>query len=179
MDEEQIQTLMLDALDRDLTPEESALLGDYLQQHPESAREWQAMLAVDTLFRLTPLVAPPPYLATRIVRRLPDTASRRWLTGGLFVGLLLVGIVPVLTLIWAVNQLGGVGSGLEPVTTSLTHLVQLVRVLLGALAATLDDIVTQQPIVLGWLALMLGIILTWGTVFRQIDQITQPVRLQR
>lgn len=175
MDEEKIQTLMLDALDRDLTAEESAMLGDYLRQHPDTAHEWQAMLAVDTLFRLTPLIAPPPYLAARIVRHLPNTAYRRWFTGSLFVGLLLVGIAPVLILVWALNQSGGLAAGLEPVATSLTQLAQLFRALLGAFVAMLEDVVVQQPVVLGWLALMLGVILTWGTVYRQISQSAQPV----
>lgn len=175
MEEERMMTLMLEALDGELTEAESAELGAYLQQDPALAQEWRAMLAVDTLFRLTPSLAPSHSLVNRTLARLPDPSANRWVVGTLFVTLLLLGLMPVIVFLWLSAQVGG-SSLLELSTNSASQLVVLVQALLRAALSVLADVVRAQPAVWGWLAVMLGIILSWRTLYRQLTgEAMQPV----
>lgn len=162
-----MMTLMMEALDGELTEMESAELGDYLQRDPAVAQEWRAMLAVDTLFRLTPSLTPPHSLVNRTLARLPDTGANRWVVGALFVMLLLLGLTPLVIFFWFSAQTGS--SSLPELSTgSANQLVMLLQTLLRAALSVLADVVREQPVVLGWLTVMLGIVLSWRTLYRQL-----------
>ncbi len=171
MDEERMLVLMMEALDGELSGADSAEFGAHLQGNPDLAQEWRAMLAVDTLFRLTPSLAPPANLAARTLARLPNTAHRRWLTGGLFVALFLLGLAPVVAFFWFSGQ-SGAGSLVEVVAASAGEAVTLIQALLRVAFAAWADMLREQPIALGWLAAMLGIIATWSTLYRQLTGAT-------
>ncbi len=134
MEEERMLVLMMEALDGELSGADSAEFGAHLQGNPDLAQEWRAMLAVDTLFRLTPSLAPPANLAARTLARLPNTAHRRWLTGGLFVTLFLLGLAPVVAFFWFSGQSGG-GSLVEVVAASAGQAGTLFQALLRAAVA--------------------------------------------
>lgn len=176
--EERIYMLMMDALDGELTPEQHVELEADLQAYPEMMREWQALQAIDTLFKQTPLLTPAADFAQRTIARLPNRRARIGVIGVVYVLLLLSGVLPLLLGIWAVNQLGVilsepmlVNSLLQTVSEGLTVLGLLLR----ASVSSVGEFVVQQPAILGWLLVMAGVVVVWGGVYRQL--VTQPTQI--
>lgn len=72
--EEYIFTLMMDALDGEISAPEQAELSTYLQTHPGLAEEWAMMQTIETLFQEAPALAPAPGFAQRTL----DQMDREW-----------------------------------------------------------------------------------------------------
>lgn len=73
--------MMMEALDGKSTAGEHAELQAHLRECADCAREWQALLAIDALFRQTPILMPAVDFAERTLARLPDARTRRLALG--------------------------------------------------------------------------------------------------
>ena len=72
---------------------------------------------------------------------------------------------------WAVSRLGPVLS--EPILVrgvlgSIDRLLQVIGTVLIALLNGAGEFVLQQPAIIGWLLVMIGIVSLWGGVFQQV-----------
>jgi anti-sigma factor RsiW len=178
MEHEHFFTMMMDALDGELAAGSHAELESHLRACPACMREWQAIVAIDTLFRQTPALSPAADFAQRTLARLPNRRVRLWAISLIYAFLLLSGILPILLVIWAVNNLGPVIS--EPaLVNSFIQLVDKALTVTGtvlrALWSGLGEFVQQQPTVLGWLLVMVGVVFLWNGVYRQL--LNNPNRL--
>ncbi|MBK8430510.1 MAG: hypothetical protein IPL28_04120 [Chloroflexi bacterium] len=164
---DEIYALMMDELDGELTPAEKYRLTTLLQQHPELAREWQAMQAVDKLFSHAPMVVPAPRMAfaSRTIARLPNLRARRWAMAAVYAFLLTSGVLPVI--LGALVVVGTVtisAVSFAEVWQIMTVLGQALRQILLAMGNQLG----QQPAILGIILVMLGSISLWTGVYRQL-----------
>ena len=93
--EERYYTMMMSALDDELPAAERDELMAHLHTCPECGREWRALLAIDLLFRQTPLLMPAVDFATRTLALLPNRRLRVRALGAVYGLLLLCGLVPL------------------------------------------------------------------------------------
>lgn len=179
MDHDEFYGLMMDALDGEILVDDQQLLEAHLQMCSSCQHEWQAMMAIDTLFRRAPLLDPAPDFSQRTLARLPDQRARLLAIGTIYVTLLLSGILPLLLL----------GGGLyllfpmlqEPaVVDGIMQLLGKSGQLLGAIGQALlngfSQLLIEQPSLMGWVLVMIGILFLWGGVYRQL--LTVPARQQ-
>ncbi|MEM7119446.1 MAG: anti-sigma factor [Chloroflexota bacterium] len=172
---ENIYALMMDALDDSLAEPDKQELEAHLHICSDCLREWHALVAVETLLRNTPALAPAADFTQRTLARLPNRRYRVWAISTIYVLLLLCGIVPMLLGVWAFFRLVPVLNQpalFEGIQQSIQTTMQLVGTVLGALFNGLGEIVTQQPATLGWLLVIVGVISLWGGVLREL--LTQP-----
>ncbi|MCA9972440.1 MAG: zf-HC2 domain-containing protein [Anaerolineales bacterium] len=163
--------MMMDALDGELPEESQLVLEVHLRACPECAREWRALLAIDTLFRQTPALSPAAGFTQRTLARLPDRRYRIWLIGAIYVALLVSGVLPLIVGVWAVSRYGTVVTQpamLTGLVESLRHLAQVAGAIVGALFTGIGEFAVQQPAVIGWLLVMVGIVSLWTGVYRQL-----------
>lgn len=175
MEHERYHLLMMDALDGELAAGQHTELESHLRACPECRQEWHAILAIDTLFRQTPMLSPAADFAHRTVARLPNRRARLWAISVIYVLLLLSGILPILLVVWAANTVVPMLS--EPSFVAgaqqmLAEAVRLVGVVAGALFKGLGELVVQQPAILGWLLVLAGIVFVWNGVYQQL--VSQP-----
>ena len=102
--EENAYSLMMEALDGELSATGWAELESHLRVRPELAQEWQALQAIDQLFRSTPALSPAADFTQRTLARLPNRRTRLWFVASLYVLLLVVGLIPVLFIGWLAAQ---------------------------------------------------------------------------
>ncbi len=171
MEHEEIFTLMMDALDGELLADEQFMLESHLRACPDCMQEWQAMSAIDALFRRSPMLSPAADFTQRTLARLPNRRLRLWLMGVVYVTLLMAGLLPVLlvvgTAVLLASSLGeptAPSSGLQLLVTGL----QLGGVLVGAVFTAVSRLVIEQPSIIGWLLVMVGIVFLWSGVYRQL-----------
>ena len=179
MEHEEFYMLMMDALDGELLADEQRLLESHLRACPDCMREWQAMSAIDALFRRSPMLSPAADFTQRTLARLPNRRLRLWLMGVVYVALLMAGLLPVLLVVGtAVLLASSVG---EPAALSsglawLVEGVQLGGVVVGAVFTAVFRQVVEQPSIIGWLLVMVGIVFLWSGVYRQM--LNTPARRQ-
>lgn len=179
MDHENAYMLMMDALDGELTDNRKENLEAHLRACPTCNREWQALLAVEMLFRQTPAVAPPADFAQRTLARLPNARMRVWTLSAVYALLLLGGTLPMLLGFWIYSQLGPTLS--EPslwltLWQSLNSMFQVVITVIGAGLRGAGEFVVQQPAVVGWLLVLVGLVSLWSGVLQQL--VLQPQQAQ-
>jgi anti-sigma factor RsiW len=175
MEHERYHLLMMDALDGELAAAQHTELESHLRACPECRQEWHAILAIDTLFRQTPMLSPAADFAQRTVARLPNRRARLWAISVIYVLLLLSGILPILLVVWAANTVVPMLREPSFVTAAQqmgAEAVRLVGVVAGALFKGLGELVIQQPAILGWLLVLAGIVFVWNGVYRQL--VSQP-----
>jgi hypothetical protein len=178
MDHEEIYLLMMDALDGELAQEGWETLEAHLHTCPPCAQEWYALQAVETLLRTTPALVPPINLVERTLGRLPRPAYRTWLVGATYSLLLLSGVLPLVGLVVLLVTVGGAFfdlSIMQTVLATMWETVSLLPVMLTALLNVLGAFIAQQPMVVGVLLMMVGLIMVWGGVYSQL--ITPTPRL--
>lgn len=176
---EEIATLMMEALDGELDQAGKIQMEAHLLECSPCARQWQAIQVVHTVFLDAPAVSPAAGFAQRTLSRLPNTAYRLWM-GTLVYGMLLVaGLLPVAFVVWLALYIGPAFNEPAFVRSLLQasgELYNLGTVLLGtgwqAIGST-GDLLREQPVIIGWLMVMLGAIFLWGGVYRQL---TSPQR---
>lgn len=177
MDEHEEYTLMLmmEALDGELSAEGRDELQSHLRVRPELEQEWQALQAIDSLFKATPALSPAADFTQRTIARLPNRTARLWFVGIIYFILFVSGTVPVLAVGWllllygpAVFQPGLLGNLAE----SVGAILGIVGVLTNALITGLGDFIGQQPAILGVLLVMAGVVSLWSGVYRQL--VSQP-----
>ena len=179
MDHENAYMLMMDALDGEIADDRQEKLEVHLRACPTCNREWQALLAIDLLFRQTPAVAPAADFAQRTLARLPNSRMRVWTMSVLYTLLLLGGTLPMLLGLWIYNRLGPTLS--EPTLwrtlwQSLSGMFQVAITVLGAGLRGAGEFVVQQPAIVGWLLVLVGLVSLWGGVFQQFVLQPQPVQ---
>ncbi len=180
MEHEEIYLLMMDALDDELTYEQHHDLEAHLRMCSTCMQEWQALSAIDTLFRQTPALAPMVGFAERTLVRLPNRRYRLWAMGMLYVMLLLGGILPMFIGIWLVSQLGGVFSQpdvLQSLVQPVIHILQIFGTVSRAILNSLGGVIAQQPMVLGWFFLMVGVVWLWSGVYQQMVFAPKPLHI--
>ncbi len=178
MEHENIYMLMMDALDGELAENGKHDLEVHLRACPSCMHEWQAVLAIDTLFRQTPALAPAAGFAQRTLARLPNRRYRVWTISIMYVALLLGGALPMLAGIWIYSQLDTALT--EPalwqtIWQAISQVFQVAGTVLRALVSGAGEFVIQQPAVVGWLLVMVGLISLWSGLFRQL--IVQPAMI--
>jgi anti-sigma factor RsiW len=167
MEHEEVITLMMDALDGELADDHNRDLEAHLRACPNCNREWQALLAIDTLFRLMP----PAGFAQRTLARLPNQSARIWTIGAFYLSFLMAGTLPMLIGFWVVSKLGPALS--EPtlvrsVLQTLDRVLEVSGAVITALLTGAGEFLLQQPMVIGWLLVLVGVVSVWGGVYRQV-----------
>ena len=168
-----IYALMMDALDGELLADDQVELESHLRACPPCMREWQAMMAIDSLFRQTPMLSPAADFTQRTVARLPNRQARIWAMGTIYISLLTVGMLPlalILMVIVATNS-GFFAGASDVVNVGLSF----AAILLRAVGNGVGEIVVQNPAIVGWLFVMIGLVFVWNGVYRQLLQ--QPTRI--
>jgi anti-sigma factor RsiW len=177
MEHENYVTLMMDALDGELASNRKQDLEAHLRACPECTREWQALVAIDRLFRHTPALSPAVGFAQRTIARLPNRRVRVWAISAIYGLVLLSGLIPVLLTILAITRLGPVLSQpalVQSVIQSIQTTMQVSGTIISALLNGAGEMILQQPTLIGWLMVMIGIVFLWGGVYRQLS--TVPTR---
>lgn len=176
----EIYTMMMGALDGELSANGHVELESHLRACPSCAREWQALMAIDMLFRQTPALSPAAGFAQRTLARLPNRRYRIWIISAIYVLLLLSGTLPLLLVVWAVSRFGPMLTEPVMVSSLLASLERTLRItgtVLRALLSGLGEFLVQQPAVLGWLMVMAGLVFLWSGIYRQL--VSQPGQVQR
>lgn len=170
--EEIIYTLMMEALDGELSASGWTELESHLRVRPDLAREWYAMRAIDRLFRSTPALVPAADFAQRTLARLPNRRFRLRMATVFYVLLMISGLIPVLIIGLLTIQFApalfepALVSGLVKVGSQIASIAGVV---FTALWAGLADLVRQQQLaVAGWLLLMVGLVVLWSGVYRHM-----------
>lgn len=175
MEHEETYLLMMDALDGELVESDHVELEAHLRACPSCRQEWQALLAVHTLLQQTPALSPAVDFAQRTLARLPNRRVRLWALTSIYALLLLGGILPIALGVWLAFILRPVLSEptiLSSISQSIGQALQVMGTIATALLAGLGEMIVQQPAIVGWLLVLLGIISVWGGVSRQL--IFQP-----
>ena len=173
MEHDKYYALMMDALDGELAAEQAFELESHLRACPPCRQEWEAVLAIDTLFRQTPALSPAADFTQRTVARLPNRKLRLWALGLVYSALWLAGILPVLVVVTMVTLLAG--GSLAGFAEAAQRGLSVAVTVLEALGNGLGQLAGQYPAVWGLLFVMVGLVLLWNGVYRQLAQ--QPTRI--
>lgn len=179
MEHDEFYGLMMDALDGEIVVEDQQLLAVHLQMCPSCQQEWQAMVAIDSLFCRAPLLDPAPDFSQRTLARLPNQRVRLLAVGTIYLTLLVSGILPLLLLGGAAYLLAPM-LGDPAVIDAILQLLGKSGQILGAVGQGLlngfSQLLIEQPSLMGWVLVMIGIVFLWGGVYRQL--LTVPPRQQ-
>jgi anti-sigma factor RsiW len=170
MEHEYVYTLMMDALDGELAENRRDELEVHLRACPSCTLEWRAFLAVDALFRQTPALSPAADFAQRTLARLPSRRARIWTISAIYTLLLMAGAVPIMVGVWAVDQLSPIfrqPTLVRSLIGSVDRILQVTGTLLSAALAGAGEFVLQQPAVIGWSLVLIGVVALWGGVYQQ------------
>jgi anti-sigma factor RsiW len=171
--------MMMSALDDELPAAEHDELTAHLSVCPDCGREWRALLAIDALFRQTPLLMPAVDFATRTLALLPDRRVRVRALGALYGLLLLCGLVPLALVIFLGARYApvlGEPALLEHVWSSLVGVGRVAATVVTALFAGAGRFVVEQPAVVGWLIVLAGVVFLWGGVLQRL--LAQPAAVE-
>jgi anti-sigma factor RsiW len=175
MEHEETYIMMMDALDGELATEQQAELDTHLRACPPCMQEWQAVLAVHTLLQQTPAIAPAADFAQRTIARLPNRRARLAATAVIYSLLLMGGILPLAVVVALVIILSPVFQN-PGIVSSLWAMGQqglrLMATVASALLAGLGELAMQQPAIIGWFLVVIGIVSVWSGVSRHL--IFQP-----
>jgi hypothetical protein len=101
---------------------------------------------------------------------------RIFVTGSIYSLLLISGILPLAIFIWLVIQFAPALNQPAFVDGLLQAGSQVVQLGQAALSAcwqglgTLGELLGQQPAILGWLFVMIGVVFLWGGVYSQLTR---------
>jgi anti-sigma factor RsiW len=174
MEHDEIYVLMMEALDGELDDSDCREMEAHLATCYSCAREWQAIQTIHQLFLQAPVLTPAADFTQRTLAALPNNAYRIWLIGAIYGFLLISGVLPLVIVGWVATRLApavtepAFGRGL---VQAGSQVVSLVSAVLGAFWQGLGGLVQllgQQPAILGWLFVMVGVVFLWGGVYRQM-----------
>lgn len=171
MDQEELYALMMEALDGELSEAGLADLEFHLRARPRMAREWEAMRAVDALFRSSPVLQPAVNFRQQTLARLPAPRQRLYLGVIIYLMVLTSGLIPLAALAWIGIQLAP--ALIEPVFwRSLwqggVQFAGLLQLMVGAFFGGVAEFIREQPLALGWLVALLGVVALWIGVFNRL-----------
>jgi anti-sigma factor RsiW len=171
MEHEESYQLMMAALDEELDQEGQRELEAHLQGCTHCRVEWQTLQAVHTLLLQAPLLSPAVGFAQRTVARLPNRRARVWTMAMIYALLLVGGLLPILLvglLLLALAPLFSNPTIVSSIGQSIVHVFQVLGTVMTALLAGLAELLMQQPAIVGWLLVLLGVVALWGGVSRQL-----------
>jgi anti-sigma factor RsiW len=179
MDQEELYALMMEALDGELSDSGLADLEFHLRARPRLAREWEAMRAVDALFRSSPVLQPAVSLRRQTLARLP--APRQRLYAGVLIYLLILasGLIPLAAVAWLAIQLAP--ALLQPafwgsLWRAGLQFLGLVQITIAAFFNGASELLRDQPSFLAWFVVLVGIVLLWIGVYNKL--VLQSRRVQ-
>ena len=177
MNEDQLFSLMTDALDGVIGERDREILEYHLASRPDLAEEWRAMQQIEQLFRAAPTVPAPIYFAERTLALLPDSRVRRVFAGSTFAILLLLGVIPIwggLLLYWQMGT-GLMFGNFGRIVSESWATVQMV---ITTFVSTIELTMNTQPYLYGWLFLMLGVIGVWASLYWQLIHQVRPIEIR-
>lgn len=181
MEHNEIYLLMMEALDGELGEPERREMAAHLHHCTRCAREWQAIQAIHTLFQQTPALSPAAGFTQRTLARLPNRRYRLWAISAIYGLLLVSGLAPLLVVAWLISLLAPVlaqPAFVRSLVQAAGQVARIIQAILGAFwqgLGSLGELVGQQPAVLGWLLVMLGLVFLWSGVY---GQLTGQVRVE-
>ena len=183
MEHDEIYVLMMEALDGDLADADSREMEAHLATCHSCAREWQAVQTIHQLFLQTPALSPAADFTQRTLASLPNNAYRVWLIGAIYGVLLMSGVFPLVVVGWLAATLApalvepAFGRGLVQAGSQMASLISAV---LGAFwqgVGGLAQLLIEQPAILGWLFVMVGVVFLWGGIYRQLTTASASQRV--
>ena len=176
MEHDEIYTLMMEALDGELGQSEQSEMLTHLQDCPSCAREWETIQAIHQLLLQAPILSPAADFTQRTLALLPNTRYRIYAMSAMYGFLLLVGIIPLVIIVWLAFQFGPAlnqPAFMRGLLQGGGKLLELVQAVIGAGwqgLGTLGELLGQQPSILGWLLVMVGVVFLWGGVYGQLTR---------
>jgi len=180
MEHEEIHTLMMEALDGNLRREESRIMDSHLRSCTSCAQQWDALQFIHRIFVQAPVMSPAMAFTQKTLALLPSKTRRVWIMAGIYSLLLVSGLAPLLFIGWvviefgpALNQPAFVGSLLR----AGGQAVSLIQAVIDACwqgLGNLGELLGQQPAIMGWMLVMVGAVILWSSVYRQM---TSPQRV--
>jgi anti-sigma factor RsiW len=167
--------MMMDALDGELQAEVQAELTAHLNTCPDCSREWRTLMAIEMLFRQTPLLMPAVDFAERTLARLPGRRSRRVALGAIYAVLLLCGLFPLVVGAFLLARYSPILSRPEllgGIWSSVVGAGRAVATIIEALLVGAGRFVIEQPALIGWFIILAGLVFLWGGVFHRL--LAQP-----
>jgi hypothetical protein len=174
-DDVKLQQSMNGALDHELSEHELAALSAQLDESQEAATQWERLRTTDELMRTTPLVAPSPGFARRVMAAiaaipLPEFAQRQ-LGIGIALGLAVAAFltVPILSVLFFVffsvlTDPGALNTVLQTLINGASYTIGLMANIAGDLEATATD----TPMLLLLLSTMIPITALWAWLVRYL-----------
>ncbi|MBI5957136.1 MAG: hypothetical protein HY866_00275 [Chloroflexi bacterium] len=168
-DDANMHARMNRALDSELSEEEQALLHQQLEEAPEIADHWDQLRRTDELLRTTPMIAPLPEFASRVmaaISALPIPAFvRRHPGAGVALGLALAAFLTVpifsvllLVLLSALTDPGTLNTWLRAVLGASGYILALVADIADELRAG----ITTTPMIVALITTMIPLSALWG-----------------
>ena len=176
--EERYYLMMMGALDNELPDADRDELTAHLAGCADCRREWQALLAIDTLFRQTPLLMPVVNFAERTLALLPSSRLRVRALSAVYLILLASGIVPLLLGLFLVGRYAPLleqPALVERVVTSVVNVGRVAATVVSAVLAGAGRLVVEQPAVVGLMIILAGFVLLWGGVLQRL--LAQPAAI--
>lgn len=176
MEHADIYTLMMETLDGELAEERQAEMDVHLQSCPSCAQEWETIMAVHELLQQAPILSPAADFTQRTMALLPNTKYRMYTMGAIYGLLLLVGFVPLAVVVWfGVQFIPALGQPVlvQGMLQAGSQVLSLIEAVLGAFwqgIGNLGGVLGQQPSILGWLLVLIGIVFLWGGVYSQLTR---------
>lgn len=174
--EERFYTMMMDALDGELAAGEHSELEAHLRACPDCTREWRSLVAIEMLFRQTPILMPAVDFAERTLARLPNRRARRLALGAVYAILLMSGIFPLLVGVFLAIRYAPILSQpalLGGIWGSVTNVGRAIATVIEALFTSAGHFIIEQPALIGWLIILAGLVFLWGGVFQRL--LVQPL----
>jgi hypothetical protein len=160
---------MNSALDQELSEQELAALNAQLEESKEASDIWEHLRQTDELLRTTPLVAPSPGFASRVMAAiaampLPGFMHRE--PGiGIALGLLVAALVTVpvfsvlfFMLLTVLADPGTLHTLLQTVLGATSYVIGL----MADLAGEVEHMVSDTPVLAALLTTMIPVTLLWG-----------------
>jgi hypothetical protein len=160
---------MNSALDQELSERELEALHNHLEASEEAATAWDRLQQTDELLRTTPLAAPSPGFARRVMAAiaampLPGFVHRQ--PGiGIALGLLVAALITVpvfsvlfFVLLTVITDPGTLQTILQTVLNAASYVISL----MANLAGEIENIVRDTPVLAALLTTMIPVTLLWG-----------------
>jgi len=179
MDQEELYALMMDALDGELSEAGLAELEFHLRARPRLAREWEAMRAVDMLFRNSPVLQPAVNLRRQTLARLPAARQRLYAGVVIYLMVLASGLIPLAAIGWIGLQIApilGQPAFWRSIWQGALQFGGLLQIMIAALLNGAGDFLREQPLALAWFMALVGVIVLWAGVYNKLVLQTRRVQ---
>lgn len=173
--DENYYVMMMDALDGELAETARNELEAHLRACPACLREWNALLAIETLFRQAPMLSPAADFATRTIALLPNRRLRAWALAAVYVALLLGGLIPLAVvglLVARYLPLLQNPALLGHIWDQIVNVARVGSTVVNAILAGTGRFLLEQPVYIGWMIVLAGLVFLWGGIYQRL--VLQP-----